>query len=123
MDTRECAICLDNLDEENGWKCEECDKCVHLDCAREWFKHKKQCALCRSDIRPRSRSYSLLDTESSATDSESDIESVSVHEEEPPQVRITERDICDPLFIKFTIYGFSTLVSFLMFYYLYFETN
>jgi hypothetical protein len=47
----ECSICLEEIDEEDIYQLEECKHTFHVECIREWEKHKNTCPLCRTKFK------------------------------------------------------------------------
>lgn len=47
----DCAICLDNLEGEFPTTKLKCKHEFHFDCITEAFKRKKECPLCRSNVK------------------------------------------------------------------------
>lgn len=44
----ECCICLENIDDTDCKKLDNCEHVFHKDCINEWFKNNVTCPICRN---------------------------------------------------------------------------
>ena len=47
----ECTICLDEFENESNISLTECRHIFHTDCIKEWVRYKKECPVCRNEIK------------------------------------------------------------------------
>lgn len=48
--TRECCICMENFEENDGIVKTVCNHVFHQACFREWLGHARTCPVCRTDL-------------------------------------------------------------------------
>ena len=46
-----CTICLDEFENESNISLTECRHIFHTDCIKEWVRYKKECPVCRNEIK------------------------------------------------------------------------
>lgn len=46
-----CTICLDEFEDESNISLPECRHIFHTDCIKEWVRYKKECPVCRNEIK------------------------------------------------------------------------
>jgi hypothetical protein len=46
-----CSICLVDFEDESDISLTECSHIFHMDCITEWSRYKKDCPVCRKDLK------------------------------------------------------------------------
>ena len=46
-----CIICLEEFKPDSEVTLTECNHIFHHDCIKEWVRYKKECAICRNEIK------------------------------------------------------------------------
>ena len=46
-----CSICLVDFEDESNISLTDCDHIFHMDCITEWSRYKKDCPVCRKDLK------------------------------------------------------------------------
>lgn len=46
-----CMICLEEFESDLEVVLTDCTHIFHLDCLKEWIRYKKECAVCRNEIK------------------------------------------------------------------------
>lgn len=46
-DNLECAVCFEDMEQEQAKQCPGCSNSFHDVCITKWFEHKRSCPLCR----------------------------------------------------------------------------
>ena len=50
-DNKSCCICLVDFEDESVISLTNCDHIFHMDCIIEWSRYKKDCPICRKDLK------------------------------------------------------------------------
>ena len=46
-----CSICLTNFEDECDVSVIDCEHLFHTDCIKEWSRYKKNCPICREELK------------------------------------------------------------------------
>lgn len=46
-----CIICLEDFEANSDVSLTECNHIFHYECLKEWIRYKKECAVCRNEIK------------------------------------------------------------------------
>lgn len=83
-DDKDCAICFEELSEEESLKqCKQCKKYFHQECLKAWLIKNTNCPLCRFNFEPELKVVAA---------------SVFSSFSAPPNVDLTGLSASDPLF-------------------------